>query len=188
MLHLRPSEVVVAHVVSERLRLVAGDITKLPVDAVVTAANEALCGGGGVDGAIHRAAGPGLLEECLKIGHCPPGEARITKGYLLPAKFVIHAVGPVWEGGAYGEAEVLASCYRASLKLAAEHGAESIAFPCISTGTFGYPKLEACAVAIDTTMGWLRENEMPRQVVFCCFGEEDAAAYRARLRELNDQT
>src|ERR1700704_1369927 len=119
---------------SDRLKLVVGDITKLPVDAVVTAANEALCGGGGVDGAIHRAAGPGLLQECLKIGHCPQGEARITKAYLLPAKFIVHTVGPVWEGGEYGERELLASCYHSSLKAASARDAYTIAFPCIATG------------------------------------------------------
>ncbi|SRR5579871_6463550 len=166
---------------SDRLKLVVGDITKLPVDAIVTAANEALCGGGGVDGAIHRAAGPGLLEECLKIGHCPQGEARITKGYLLPAKFIIHTVGPVWEGGEYGERELLASCYQESLKLADECGAETLAFPCIATGTYGYPKSEACEVAVNAALAWLRTHELPRQVVFCCFEEGDAEVYRARL-------
>src|SRR5262249_8560771 len=138
------------------------------------AANEALCGGGGVDGAIHRAAGPGLLEECLKIGYCPPGEARITKAYLLPAKFVIHTVGPVWEGGGYGEAEALASCYMSSLRLAAEHGVGTLAIPCIATGTYGYPKAEACGVAVSTALEWLRTHDLPRQVVFCCFEEKDA--------------
>lgn len=166
---------------SDRVKLVVGDITKLPVDAVVTAANEALCGGGGVDGAIHRAAGPALLDECLKIGHCPQGEARITKGYLLPAKFIIHTVGPVWEGGEYGERELLASCYQASLKLAADHKADAIAFPCIATGTYGYPKAEACEVAVSAALAWQKANELPRQIVFCCFEEEDAEVYRARL-------
>jgi O-acetyl-ADP-ribose deacetylase (regulator of RNase III) len=167
-----------------RLRLVVDDITKLPVDVVVTAANEALCGGGGVDGAIHRAAGSALLEECLKIGHCPQGEARITKGYLLPAKFIVHTVGPVWEGGAYGERELLASCYHASLQLAAERGAATIAFPCIATGTYGYPKAEACEVAVGAALAWLHDHELPRQVVFCCFEEEDAELYRARLEAI----
>jgi O-acetyl-ADP-ribose deacetylase (regulator of RNase III) len=170
-------------VLADRLKLVVGDITKLTVDAVVTAANEALCGGGGVDGAIHRAAGPGLLEESLKIGHCPSGEARITRAYLLPAKFVIHAVGPVWEGGAYGEAEILASCYRSSLQLAAEHGAETIAFPCIATGVYGYPMGKACKVAVSTVLEWVRTHELPRQVVFCCFTDADAEVYQARLQE-----
>src|SRR4051812_33433772 len=164
---------------SDRLKVATGEITKLAADAIVTPANEALCGGGGVDGAIHRAAGPGLLEECLKIGHCPQGEARITKAYLLPAKYVIHTVGPVWEGGTYGEAKILASCYRSSLKLAKEYGVENIAIPCIATGTYGYPKDLACAIAVSTTMECLRDHELPRQVVFCCFLEEDAEAYRA---------
>src|SRR5262245_4352564 len=121
---------------TNRIRLAVGDITRLTVDAVVTAANEALCGGGGVDGAIHRAAGPGLLEESLKIGHCPTGQARITRGYRLPAKHVIHAVGPVYEDGNQGEPELLASAYRESLRLAAEHHLATIAFPCISTGIY----------------------------------------------------
>lgn len=169
------------HDVRDRLKVVVGDITKLPVDAIVTAANEALCGGGGVDGAIHRAAGPGLLEECLKIGYCPPGKARITKGYLLSARFVIHTVGPVWEGGGCGEADVLASCYRSSLGLAAEQGVGTLAIPCIATGTYGYPKTQACGVAVGMVLEWLREHDLPQQVVFCCFEEEDAAEYRFRL-------
>jgi O-acetyl-ADP-ribose deacetylase len=166
---------------SRRLTVVVGDITKLPLDAIVTAANEALCGGGGVDGAVHRAAGSGLLDECLRIGHCPPGEARITRGYQLPAKFIIHTVGPVWEGGAYGERKILASCYRASLQLAHERGLETIAFPCIATGTYGYPKDEACEIAIRTALDWVRQQELPREIVFCCFAEEDADPYRSRL-------
>jgi O-acetyl-ADP-ribose deacetylase (regulator of RNase III) len=166
---------------SNRLKLVVGDITKLLVDAVVTAANEALCGGGGVDGAIHRAAGPGLLEECLKIGHCPQGEARITRGYLLPAKYIVHTVGPVWENGEYGERDVLESCYRSSLRLASERGALNIAFPCIATGTFGYPKSEACEVAVNSVSEWIGAHELPREVIFCCFDEEDAALYRMRI-------
>jgi O-acetyl-ADP-ribose deacetylase (regulator of RNase III) len=133
------------------------------------------------DGAVHRAAGPGLLEECLKIGHCPPGEARITKGYLLPAKFIVHTVGPVWEGGEFGEREVLASCYRSALKLASEHGVETIAFPCIATGVYGYPQVEACDVAITTTLEWLHGQEQPQKVVFCCFADDDAKLYRLRL-------
>ncbi len=166
---------------ANRLKLVVGDITQLAVDAVVTAANEALCGGGGVDGAIHRAAGPALLEECLRIGHCPPGQARITKGYLLPARFIVHTVGPVWEGGGYGEREILASCYRAALALAFDHGAQSIAFPCIATGVYGYPHDEACEVAVSEALTWIEAHALPRDVIFCCFGEQDAALYRARL-------
>jgi len=171
----------VAQAVPDRLKLVVGDITRLPVDAVVNAANEALRGGGGVDGAIHRAAGPGLLDECRQIGQCPQGEARITKAYRLPAKVIIHTVGPVWEGGDYREAEILASCYRASLELAAEHGAETIAFPCIATGVYGYPKAEACEVAVNAALAWLREHQLPRQIIFCCFEDADAEVYRARL-------
>jgi O-acetyl-ADP-ribose deacetylase (regulator of RNase III) len=167
--------------VSQRVKVVVGDITRLHVDAVVTAANEALCGGGGVDGAVHRAAGPGLLEECLKIGHCPPGEARATGAYRLPARLVVHTVGPVWEGGGHGEQQTLESCYRSSLELAAEKGAASIAFPCIATGVYGYPRAEACEVAVAATLQWLREHEQPREVVFCCFAEEDARLYRERL-------
>jgi O-acetyl-ADP-ribose deacetylase (regulator of RNase III) len=169
---------------TERLKLVVGDITKLSVDAVVTSANEALCGGGGVDGAIHRAAGPGLLEECLKIGHCPPGQARVTGAYLLPAKCIIHTVGPVWEGGGFGETEVLASCYRESLRLAAERAARTVAFPSIATGVYGYPKAEACAVAVAAVSAWLQAHSLPEQIVFCCFDEENAELYRRRLREL----
>jgi O-acetyl-ADP-ribose deacetylase (regulator of RNase III) len=167
--------------ISGRVKLVVGDITTLTTDVVVTAANEALCGGGGVDGAIHRAAGPALLEECLKIGFCPLGEARITKGYLLPSKFIVHTVGPVWDDGQHGERELLASCYRASLRLAAEHGADGIASPCIATGTYGYPKAEACEVAVAEMLAWLADHVFPRQVVVCCFEEEDAELYRARL-------
>jgi O-acetyl-ADP-ribose deacetylase (regulator of RNase III) len=172
--------------VTDRLKVVVGDITKLPVDVVVTSANEAMCGGGGVDAAIHRAAGPALLEECLKIGYCPPGKARVTKGYLLPAKLVVHAVGPVWEGGGYGEADVLASCYRSSLQLAAERGAETIAFPCIATGTYGYPNAEACQIAVSTALEWLSKQDLPRQVIFCCFEGGDADLYRARLQEVRE--
>jgi O-acetyl-ADP-ribose deacetylase (regulator of RNase III) len=166
---------------TQRIEVVVGDITKLTTEAIANAANEALCGGGGVDGAIHRAAGPALLEECLKIGHCPPGAARITKGYLLPAKFIIHTVGPVWEGGTQGEADVLASCYRSSLELAARQGLRSIAFPCIATGVYGYPRDQACAVAVKAVSEWLAEHELPERVVFCCFSEQDASLYRARI-------
>jgi O-acetyl-ADP-ribose deacetylase (regulator of RNase III) len=167
--------------IPDRLKVVVGDITQLAVDAVVTAANEALCGGGGVDGAIHRAAGPALLTECLRIGHCPPGEARVTKAYLLPAKIIVHTVGPVWEGGGYGERDLLAACYRNSLTLACDHCAQSIAFPCIATGTYGYPNQEACAVAVTTTTEWLRTRDLPQLVYFCCFEDEDAAIYKAQL-------
>ncbi|MGH7137999.1 MAG: O-acetyl-ADP-ribose deacetylase [Pirellulales bacterium] len=165
----------------QRIKLEVGDITTLAVDAVVNAANEALIGGSGVDGAIHRAAGPGLFEECRSIGYCPEGEARITMGYLLPAKFVIHTVGPVWEGGDFGEADLLASCYRESLALAASHDVHTIAFPCIATGAHGFPPVKACNIAIETTFAWLSEHELPRGVIFCCYLETDATYYRNRL-------
>ena len=171
----------VLDVLLDRLTVVSGDITKLAVDAIVTAANEALCGGGGVDGAVHRAAGPGLLAECLKIGHCPTGAARITGGHLLQAKYVIHAVGPVWEGGTFGEREILHTCYRSALSVASDHQIGSIAFPCISTGTFGYPKAQACEVAVAAVTSWLEKNDKPTSVVFCCFEAEDARLYRKRL-------
>jgi O-acetyl-ADP-ribose deacetylase (regulator of RNase III) len=164
-----------------RIELTKGNITKLDVEAVVTAANKWLAGGGGVDGAIHDAAGPDLLEECSSLGGCPPGQARITKGYRLKAKHVIHAVGPVYETGKNGEPEMLASAYRSSLELAKQHGIRSIAFPCISTGVFGYPKSEACDIAISTVAEWVRENELPLKIVFCCYEEEDARLYAQRL-------
>ena len=165
-----------------RILVVGGDITRLEVDAIVNAANSSLLGGGGVDGAIHRAAGPELLAECAALGGCPAGEARITGGYLLPARHVIHAVGPVWRGGTAGEPEILRSCYAESLRLAAEAGLESVAFPCISTGVYGYPRAEACSIAISAVSGWLAASELPRTVTFCCFGAADAKLYRARLQ------
>lgn len=168
--------------VGARMQVVQDDITRLAVDAVVNAANESLLGGGGVDGAIHRAAGPGLLTECRLLGGCATGQAKMTAGHRLPARHIIHTVGPVHEGGGFGEAELLQSCYRESLRLAAEAGLESIAFPCISTGVFGYPKAEACAVAVAAVTEWLATYELPRLVTFCCFGAEDAELYRARLR------
>jgi O-acetyl-ADP-ribose deacetylase len=164
-----------------RIRVVEGDITRLDVDAIVNAANTRLLGGGGVDGAIHRAAGPGLLAECRTLGSCPTGEARITGGYELPARHVIHTVGPVYRDGRHGEPELLRSCYVESLRLAAEAGLETIAFPGISTGVYGYPKDEACDIAVTAVSEWLAAHELPREVTFCCFGAEDAALYRARL-------
>jgi O-acetyl-ADP-ribose deacetylase (regulator of RNase III) len=166
----------------ERMVVVEGDITLLEVDAIVNAANSSLLGGGGVDGAIHRAAGPGLLAECRVLGGCPPGEARITGGHDLPARHVIHTVGPVYDRYSPGEAErLLRRCYGESLRLAEENRLETIAFPGISTGVYGYPKGEACRVAVDTVSSWLTEHGLPRVVTFCCFGARDAALYRARL-------
>jgi O-acetyl-ADP-ribose deacetylase (regulator of RNase III) len=166
-----------------RMSVVQGDITRLGVDAIVNAANSSLLGGGGVDGAIHRAAGPELLEACRRLGGCPPGEARMTPGYRLPARFVIHAVGPVYHGGRSGEAEVLRSCYESSLALAAGAGLSAVAFPCISTGAYGYPKAEACDIAVSTVTDWLAVHALPGSVVFCCYDGESARLYRARLRK-----
>lgn len=160
-----------------KLTLVKGDITTLDVDAVVTAANDRLMGGGGVDGAVHRAAGPELLVACRKIGGCPTGDARITPGFRLKAKFVIHAVGPIWYGGAQKERQHLASAYRRSLELAAENGCTSIAFPAISCGVYGFPIPEACAIAKRTVTEWL-DTRIAR-VVFVAFDREVMDAYRA---------
>ena len=154
------------------------DITTLDTDAIVNAANEALAPGGGVCGAIHRAAGPELARACAAIGGCPTGEARLTPGFRLPARYVIHAVGPVWHGGRAGEAELLASAYRSSLRLAEEHDLESIAFPAISTGIYGYPLAEATAIAVRTVRAADRPDARLRTVVFACFGPDVARAYR----------
>lgn len=164
-----------------RTEVVWSDITKLEVDAIVNAADEALLGGGGVDGAIHAAAGPGLAEECRALGGCPTGEARITGGHLLPARHVIHTVGPVWGGGERGEDELLAACYRRSLALARDHGLHSVAFPAISTGVFGFPKQRATEIAVEATLAWLGDQALPERVVFCCFSAGDERLYRAAL-------
>ena len=165
-----------------KLKAIAADITTLAVDAIVNAANSSLLGGGGVDGAIHRAAGPDLLEECRQLGGCPTGEARLTQGYRLAAKHVIHTVGPVWHGGSRGEAELLRSCYRNSLALAGEHGLATIAFPCISTGIYGYPFHDAASIAVTTTRAFLSAADTEiREVTFCCFTAGDLDVYMTLL-------
>lgn len=168
----------------ERIRIAIGDITGLAVDAVVTAANESLTGGGGVDGAIHRAAGPGLYAECRALGWCNEGEAKMTGGYQLPAKHIIHTVGPVWEDGQYDEANTLRRCYSACLVLAESHWIASIAFPCIATGVYGFPKNLACEIAVGTVRDWLSIHDFPNEVIFCCFDQEDAELYREQLKSL----
>lgn len=165
------------------LQTVLGDISTLHVDAIVNAANTSLLGGGGVDGAIHRAAGPGLLAECRNLNGCPTGEARITRGHLLPSKHVIHTVGPVWHGGEDSEDRLLASCYINSLVLADRHGLRSIAFPCISTGVYGFPPDRAARVAITAVRRFLEKPSPVQLVLFCCFSQEDFTRYQTLLEK-----
>ena len=160
-----------------QVRAIQGDITLLDVDAIVNAANSSLLGGGGVDGAIHRAAGPRLLEECRRLGGCPTGEARITDAHRLKARKIIHTVGPVWHGGNSGERELLASCYTQSLSLADQYGLHSIAFPSISTGAYGFPLELAAPIAINTVREYTRANHNLKEVIFCCFSSHDLAVY-----------
>jgi O-acetyl-ADP-ribose deacetylase len=166
-----------------RMEVVLGDITKLQVDAIVNAANETLLGGGGVDGAIHRAAGPELYDECLALRGCKTGDAKITKGYRLPAKYVVHTVGPVWGGYKRGEDELLASCYRKSLELAVAHELKSIAFPCISTGVYRFPQERAAEIAVREVRSFLDRNPSIEKVVFVCFLQEDFEIYQRLLEQ-----
>jgi O-acetyl-ADP-ribose deacetylase (regulator of RNase III) len=179
-----------AEQIIDRVQVVEGDITKQRVDAIVNAANTTLLGGGGVDGAIHRAAGPELLEACRTLGGCPTGEAKITRGYKLPAKWVIHTVGPVWRDGRHGEEELLASCYRNSIALADQNGARTIAFPSISTGAYGFPMDNAARIAVAEIRTFLERNSSMEKVLLVCFGKSALDIHREALdkvRMTNDQ-
>ena len=170
----------------ENITIVKGDITKLDTDAIVNAANESLLGGGGVDGAIHRAAGAELLEECRKLNGCPTGEAKLTKAYRLPAKYVIHTVGPIWAGGNSGEPELLASCYRNSLSLAKDNGLKSIAYPSISTGVYGYPFAEACEIAITEIREFLNESGARINVILVTHSQNDFDVYSSIYEDFKE--
>ncbi len=161
------------------MEIIFSDITKLKVDAIVNAANNTLLGGGGVDGAIHRAAGKELLEECKLLGGCQTGEAKITKAYKMPTKYIIHTVGPVWNGGSFGETELLRKCYTNSLGLALKNGCESIAFPCISTGVYRYPKTDAALIAVKACVEFTTQNNYSCRIIFCCFSKGDMEIYNA---------
>ena len=167
-----------------RIEIIQDDITQLAVAAIVNAANSSLLGGGGVDGAIHRAAGPQLLAECRNLGGCPTGEAKLTAGYDLPARAVIHTVGPVWHGGDHGEDQLLASCYRSCLALAREHGLESVAFPSISTGAYRFPLARACRIALTTVRDVFAGQNVVKRVIFVCFSSADLEEYRRAWREI----
>ena len=169
---------------TSRISLIQGNIVEQGVDAIVNAANTSLLGGGGVDGAIHRAAGPGLLEECRTLGGCPTGQARITAGYDLPANHVVHTVGPVYRDGASGESELLASAYRSSLELAQQHRLKSVAFPSISTGAYRYPIEQASRIALETSIAWMRKHRLPEKVVFVLFSQQDLAVYDESLTRI----
>ena len=172
---------------STKIEVIEADITTLAVDAVVNAANESLRGGGGVDGAIHRAAGPKLLDECQSVGGCPTGEARLTQGYDLPAKYVIHTVGPVWRGGGYNEDELLAACYRHSMSIALRHHVRTIAFPAISTGVYGVPVDRAAAIAADEVERFVDTYPQFDRVIFCCFGADSTRAYQRAVDALRER-
>ncbi|MFN8211534.1 MAG: O-acetyl-ADP-ribose deacetylase [Bacteroidales bacterium] len=168
----------------DRIEIIEGDITALEVDAIVNAANSSLMGGGGVDGAIHRAAGPGLLDECTRLNGCPTGEARLTGAYNLKANFIIHTVGPVWQGGASDEHELLASCYQKSLAIAKDKKMKSVAFPGISTGVYGFPKEQAALIAVSETKRFLKKSSWPQKVIFVAFDKENFRIYKQLLEQL----